>query len=227
MNLQELFQRDILVVTGHYGSGKTNLAINLALDLAARGDQVTLADLDIVNPYFRSADFKDQAAAKGIDFVASEYANSNLDIPSLSGALDGKIGRPGKLVIDVGGDDAGAYALGRYAARIKEVGYTLIYVVNAYRYLTREPAEALELLRAIESASRLKATHIINNSNLSYQTTTEAVSQTLPFGSQVAQAAGIPMAGTALRQDLYQALTDKTGFYGVDMYVKVPWNPAE
>ena len=229
INLQDIFARDIIVVTGHYGSGKTNLAINLALDLAAQGEQVTLADLDIVNPYFRSADFRTQAAEHGIDFVVSEYANSNLDMPALSAALDAKIGRAGKLVIDVGGDDAGAYALGRYATRIQAASYAMVYVVNAHRYLTREPGEALDLLREIEAASRLQATHIVNNSNLSYETTATGVAQTVPYGMAVAQAAGVPLAATALRRDLYAQLADKTGYYGIDIYVKVPWdtNPGD
>ncbi|MDL2232300.1 ParA family protein [Ruminococcaceae bacterium OttesenSCG-928-L11] len=225
--LLDFLSQDVIIVTGHYGSGKTNFAINLAVDLRAAGHSVTLADLDIVNPYFRSADFKEEAERLGIDFVASAYANSNLDIPSLSAGVDAKIGAGGKLIIDVGGDDAGAYALGRYSARIKETGYTMLYVVNAYRYLTREPEEALELLRDIETASRLKATHIVNNSNLSWQTEVSDVTRSVPYAQSVAELAGIPLAATAARRDVAEQLSEKQGFYPVDIYVKVPWNPGE
>lgn len=223
----ESFREKTLIITGHYGSGKTNLAINLAVDLRRCGDAVTLADLDIVNPYFRSADFAKEAAEQRIGFVVSEYANTNLDIPSLSAALDAKIGGEGKLVIDVGGDDAGAFALGRYAPRIQAAGYELVYVVNAYRYLTREPEEALTLLRQIETASRLKATCIVNNSNLSYITAMDDVNRSVGYAKQIAKAAGIPLRFTALRRDLYDSLGEKSGFYPVDIHVKVPWNPED
>jgi hypothetical protein len=225
--IKTLFPHKTLIITGHYGSGKTNLAINLALDTKSGGEAVTLADLDIVNPYFRSADFREEAAGRGIGFVVSDYANTNLDIPSLSAALDAKIGGEGKLIIDVGGDDAGAYALGRYAPRITAAGYDMLYVVNAYRFLTRAPGETLELLRQIEKASRLGATAIANNSNLSYRTTMEDVAATRDYAENVAHMAGIPLALTAIRRDLYEGLADKTGYYPVDIYVKVPWNPEE
>ncbi|MCL2069021.1 MAG: P-loop NTPase, partial [Oscillospiraceae bacterium] len=122
-----------IIVTGHYGSGKTNLAVNLALDLRKQGRSVTLADLDIVNPYFRAADFIGLAKANDIGMMFPPYANSNLDLPSLTIALGEKIGGGGTLIIDVGGDDAGATALGRYAPGLAGTDYDMIYVVNKNR----------------------------------------------------------------------------------------------
>ncbi|MCL2837414.1 MAG: cobalamin biosynthesis protein CobQ, partial [Defluviitaleaceae bacterium] len=128
--------RRTVAVTGHCGSGKTNLSLNIALFLKKQGRKVTLADLDVVNPYFRSADFKELAAGKGIHLVAPAYAGSNLDVPSLTGELDARLGGENTVIIDVGGDDSGAYALGRYAPRIAGQPYDLIFVVNFFRSLT-------------------------------------------------------------------------------------------
>ena len=128
----------IVLVVGHYGSGKTNFSVNLAVDLKAAGRDVILVDLDIVNPYFRSADFGALLEERGIGLIAPVYARSNLDVPALDGRLDAVIESDKTLVIDVGGDDAGAAALGRYSAMIREAGgCDMLYVVNAYRYLTQ------------------------------------------------------------------------------------------
>ena len=221
------FLNDTIIVTGHYGTGKTNLSVNLAYSLAANGKKITLADLDIVNPYFRSADFKEKLEQDGMGFVSSVYANSNVDVPALSPALDPKIGAEGTLIVDVGGDDAGAFALGRYSARIKEKPYTMIYVVNAYRYLTRKPEEAIELLKEIETASRLKVTHIANNSNLSGLTTVEDIQKSMDFARKIAEIAGMPLAFTSVKRKVYELLPDKQGFYPVDIYVKAPWSEGE
>ena len=122
----------IIAVVGHYGSGKTNLAVNLAADLAASGRDVALADLDIVNPYFRSADFTAQMQAKGVEMIVPPYARSNLDIPALPARMDGAIDGGKTLVLDIGGDDAGAAALGRYTPSgmrqrvVEHGGYTVV-----------------------------------------------------------------------------------------------------
>ena len=215
--------KNIILVTGHYGTGKTNLSINLAVDYRNRGESVTLADLDIVNPYFRSADFRDEAQLRGIEFIASKFANSSLDVPSLNAGLDAKIGGGERLIVDVGGDDAGAFALGRYSPRLSQTGYDMIYVVNAFRYLTRRPEEAILLLKEIEAASRLRATYIVNNSNLSVQTTVEDVERSGEYAKKIAEIAGIPLAFTSVRRDVYEKLGDKGSYRPIDIYVKPPF----
>jgi energy-coupling factor transporter ATP-binding protein EcfA2 len=213
-----------VVVTGHFGSGKTNLAINLALWLKKQGEDVTLADLDVVNPYFRTADFADSAKAWGISLVASEFAGSNLDIPALSGALDAKINGRGYLIIDAGGDDDGARAMGRYAARIAARPYTMLYVVNKYRYLTRTPAEAAALLKDIEAAARLRATHIANCSSLGRETSAGDILASLPYADKTAALTGRPLLLTAAVQRLEQELCGVERLFPVEIYVKAPWN---
>lgn len=224
--MQVNFEKNI-VVTGHYGSGKTNLSLNLAMDLRKRGKPVVLADLDIVNPYFRTADFRAFAADNGIQLVASDYAGSSLDIPALTASLDPKIGGGDSLIIDVGGDDAGAYALGRYAPRLEETGYTMLYVINAYRYLMKDPAECLSLLRDIEAASRLGATHIANCSNLGPGTTAEEIRVSLEYADKVAALTGLPIALTAVHSGIAAdlgELGEREDLFPVEVYVTAPWN---
>ena len=215
-----------IVVTGHYGSGKTNLSLNLAVDYRRQGREVALADLDVVNPYFRTADFRDYANRLGIRLIASDYAGSALDVPAVSGQLDAHIGGGAILVIDVGGDDAGAMALGRFSARLKETGYSMLYVVSAYRYLIKEPSQAVELLREIETASRLAATHIANCSNLGTETTAEDIRRSVNYARQVEKLTGLPLCFTSARRDLADELTDIQDVYPVEIYVTAPWNEA-
>jgi len=213
----------IVVVTGHYGSGKTNLSLNLALALRERGESVTLADLDVVNPYFRSADFRPISEKYGISLIAPAYANSNLDIPALTGALDAKLDGGDYLVIDVGGDDAGAYALGRYAARIVGHGYNMLFVANFFRYLTRTAEESAQMLADIEYASRLKATAIANNSNLAGQTTREDVLASIVKAKELCALTGLPLAFTGVHKKLAGEMSDIPGLLPVGVYVKTLW----
>lgn len=208
----------IIVITGHYGSGKTNLAVNLAVDFARAGESVTIVDLDIVNPYFRTADFGELFREHGIKLVAPQFADTNLDIPSLAIDMSALIGGCDRLIIDVGGDDSGAVALGQYSAVLKNNGCGLYYVVNRYRYLTRTPEEAAALLADIEKISRLKVKGVINCSNLGSETTAADIALTADYAQRCGELAGIPVVMTAAKRTL--ALD---GAYGVEIYVKTPW----
>lgn len=208
----------IIAVTGHYGSGKTNLAVNLAVDFAKEGERVTIIDLDIVNPYFRTADFSELFGFLGIKLVAPQFANTNLDIPSLGFDMAAVINGCDRLIIDVGGDDTGAVALGQYATVLGNFGCELYYVVNRYRYLTRTPGEAVELLRDIEQVSRIRAKGIVNCSNLGSQTTADDVKVTADYALKCASEAGVPLALTAAERSL-----GVEGAYPVDVYVRPFW----
>ncbi len=211
-------QSKAIIITGHYGSGKTNIAVNLALDFAKAGESVCVIDLDIVNPYFRTADFGDIFENNGIQLVAPQYANTNLDIPSLGFDMAALLRQYDRVVIDVGGDDAGAIALGQYSGILKNFGYEMLYVVNSFRYLTSTPEETIELLRDIELVSRLKATAVVNNSNLGAETTAGDVTGSIPYAEECAKAAGLPMMFTAAKRELEVPDTR-----AVDMYVRLYW----
>ncbi len=208
----------IIALTGHYGSGKTNLAVNLAVDYSKAGERVTIIDLDIVNPYFRTADFTELFKEHGIRLVAPRFANTNLDIPSLGFDMAAVINGCDRLIIDAGGDDAGAVALGQYSAVLNNLGCSLYYVVNKYRYLTRSPEEAVGLLRDIERVSRIKARGIINCSNLGTQTSAADVKATADYSLMCGESAGIPVVMTAAERSL-----GLEGAYPVEVYVRPFW----
>ena len=183
----------ITLVAGHYGSGKTNIALNYARMLKRAGSPVTVADLDIVNPYFRTKDSAADLQAEGTDF-----ANSNVDFPALPKEIYALVAdRETKIVMDIGGDDRGALALGRYVPDIKAEGdYEMLAVVNAARPLTRTPQEAVEVLREIEAACRLPFTGIVNNTNVGAETTVETVLGSIPYADEIAALMGVPVRFT-------------------------------
>jgi len=189
----------ITLFAGHYGSGKTNIALNYARLLKREGKTVTVADLDIVNPYFRTKDSAADLAAEGIDLVVSDYANSNVDFPALPKEIYALTATEAKsfVVMDIGGDDRGALALGRYVPDIlAENDYEMLAVVNASRPLTLTPADAVEVLREIEAACALPFTGIVNNTNLGPQTTAGDVLASLPYAEAVAAQMGLPVRFT-------------------------------
>ena len=225
------------VITGHYGCGKTNLAVNLALDLRATYDEVTVVDLDVVNPYFRSSDYTGMLAEHGVDVIAPTFAGTTLDAPSLSPAIYSAFEKVGAVIFDVGGDDAGATALGRYAEDIRAIDYDLLYVVNRYRSLTATPAEAADLLGEIEFASHLSATGVVNNSHLREQTTAATVLDSMPYARATADLLGLPLRFTTVPVHLLGELTAGSGeagtgapgvenAYPVQIHVRTPWEDA-
>lgn len=222
----KLFDKSLLILVGHYGSGKTNLAVNLALDAKKNGRQVAVADMDIVNPYFRTADFDALFASHGIETVNPPFARSNVDLPTITAQIDGLLARPDLTVIlDIGGDDAGAAILGRYANQIKERGdYCIFYVINQSRYLTCETDDTLQVLKEIEHMARLKATGIINNTHLAEETTKKLVEDSVAYAKETAEKAGIPLVCTSVKRELAMTLLESgEDIYPVDIFVKTPW----
>lgn len=201
----------ITLLCGHYGSGKTNVAVNIAFKLKDDYDAVTVADLDIVNPYFRTKDSIEDFDKLGIRLICSEYANSNVDIPALPDDLyaitDNKLHR---VVIDVGGDDRGALALGRVAELIKqENDYEMLMVINCYRPLTPDAASTIEVMHEIETACNIKFTGLVNNSNLGVLTTAEDVLKSIQYANSVSLASGLDVVMTTVSNTLYSELEGK------------------
>jgi len=193
MKISNKLSKKITIITGHYGAGKTNFAVNLALYFKESGKKVAIADLDIVNPYFRTADFKKLFNDTGIELAASDFANSSLDIPSVKLDVTGLADKTDHLIIDVGGDPEGARALGRFVPTLKKSGYDMVYVINRYRNLTQSAGQAVEIMKNIESSCKLKCTALFNNSHLGKETTDEVISQSNPFADEVSRLTGLPL----------------------------------
>lgn len=205
-------ERKTHIFIGYYGSGKTELAINYATELAGKGQPVALADLDIVNLYFRSRETREVLAAKGVEVIASTGNLAQADLPALSPAILGALQREGiKVVFDVGGDDAGATALGRFVRYIPEGSYNLFFVVNTFRPFTRSKAEIIKALREIEAASRLKVTHLVSNSNLGGETDRECITAGLKLVKEVAGELGMPVAFAGVPENLVNQVEAELG----------------
>ena len=201
----------ITLFAGHYGSGKTNIAINYAFNMKADGKNVVIADLDIVNPYFRTKDSEAELREAGIELISSEFASSNVDLPALPQDIYSVVDNNERYAImDIGGDDRGAYALGRYADSIvRENNYEMFMVINMYRPLTRDVESTLEVMQEIETACSMKFTAIVNNSNIGEETTAQDVLDSLEYAQAVSQATGLPVVLTTVREDLYNYLCEK------------------
>lgn len=161
----------IHVFTGHFGSGKTEIALNYAMRLSKSGKKTTIVDCDIVNTYFRTLDAKKELESCGIKVIAPIFANTNLEMQMMtSDVLSVFEDRESEVVFDVGGDEDGAFALGAYKKFFEREGYEMYFVVNTFRPLTKKAEDILVYMNEIEVASRLKITHIVNNSNLAEDT---------------------------------------------------------
>ena len=199
----------LTLFAGHYGSGKTNIAVNYALRLAGEGKSVVIGDLDIVNPYFRTKDSAKVLEDAGVTLISPQFANTNVDLPALPAEAYRLVADKSIYgIMDIGGDDRGAYALGRYVPSIvEENNYRMIFVANCYRPLTRTPEDAMEVMREIEAACGLKFTDIINNSNLGTETTPETVLSSLDYMEKLSTLSGLPIFATSAEESVAAQLT--------------------
>ena len=203
----------ITLLSGHYGSGKTNIAVNLARRLKASNANVAIADIDIVNPYFRTKDSQAELEQAGIRLISSPYAGSNVDLPALPDEVysitdDKSV----TAVVDVGGDDRGALALGRWRdAIIAEGDYEMLFVINRFRPLTANAADTIEVMHEIEVASGMPFTAVVNNSNLGEETTVRDVLESGDYAAEVCALSGLPLKMTTVREELYPWLAGEIG----------------
>ena len=206
-----MIDKRVLLLCGHYGSGKTNIAVNLAMRAAKKYPRVTVADLDIVNPYFRTKDSEKDFADAGIRLICSAYANTNVDIPALPPDLYAITDdRDMRVIIDVGGDDRGALALGRITpALLEENDYEMLMVINCYRPLTSDAESTIEVMREIETACGIRFTGLVNNSNLGAETSAENVLKSVSYADEVSRLSGLPLCMTAVEERLFETLEGK------------------
>ncbi len=220
----------ITLFAGHYGSGKTNISVNYALWLKEEYEKVVIADLDIVNPYFRSKDNEKHLEERGIHLISSEYANSNVDVPAMPSEAYAIIDNKQTVaVIDVGGDDRGALAMGRYApAILEENDYEMLFVINKYRPLTPDCASTIAVMHEIETACSMKFTGIVNNSNLGDETDEETVMNSVQYADEISKTSGLPIRMTTVKEDLYNTLKDKVvNCTPIKLYVRQSWAKQE
>lgn len=184
----------IYVTVGHYGSGKTEFSVNYALSLTKTCKKVILVDMDIVNPYFRSNDARAELEAMGVTVIAPDYAGTNVDIPVLPAEIMRIFNEEDAyIVVDVGGDDDGAIALGRYKQFFDKADYEMSLVVNTKRPLSSTVSEIIEMKENIEKASRLSVTSIIADTNIADETTKEIIESGYVLISKAANAMGLPV----------------------------------
>lgn len=223
MDSNPLNPKRIYIIAGHYGSGKTNISVNLALSLTKAATKVALADLDIVNPYFRSKDSQTQLENAGVRVICSSYANTNVDIPALPPAMYAITDDKSLTsVLDIGGDDRGALVLGRLAGKIKEENnYHMLLTVNCYRPETRDADSAIEIMQEMERASGIAFTGIINNSNLGEETTAQSILKSLDYARSISEKAGIPVVMTTVKKELFHELSGKvSGLFSLELQEK-------
>ena len=213
------------IVTGHYGTGKTEFAVNLALAMARDGERVMMADLDIVNPYFRSRERRKVLEEAGIRLISSSQACSDADVPALPAELLTILeDRSIRGVLDIGGDPVGARVLARFQPRIVMEDYQLIYVLNANRPEVRETENAIAYLRGIESTTGLTCTAIVNNTHLCGETTEEEIRKGAALAAEVSKETGIPVLCHVAEEKFVPALSDlPETVFPITIKMKKPW----
>lgn len=199
--LYEKLKSRIAIVCGHYGAGKTNVAVNLAKEAAAAGRKVCVVDFDIVNPYFRAADNKEELEKLGVRCILPRFANTNVDVPALPAEWQSVFCTDEFCIIDVGGDD-GAIALSAYKDRFEKAGYDMLYVYNRHRPLTAELEDAVQSLASIEVISGLKFCGIVNNSNLGAETSADCIKNSIDDCTALAKHYEIPILCNCLPKDV-------------------------
>ncbi len=216
----------VTLFAGHYGSGKTNLAVNYALWLEKNGHKTLIADLDIVNPYFRTRDSQTELDRAGIKIIVSPYANSNVDVPALPDEMYAVTDdKSYNCVIDVGGDDRGALALGRLSPALNaENDFDMLFIVNFYRPLTQSAQSTLEVMREIETASGMRFTGIVNNSNLGAATRPEDVAATAARADELSCLSALKLITTSVRRDLAPEVSKSIqDITPIDLHFRADW----
>lgn len=213
----------IYVISGHYGTGKTNISINLAYKLLKKGS-VAIFDLDVVNPYFRTADFTESMRRDGLTVVAPSFANTNLDTPAITGEFNNIYTQKyDNVIVDVGGDDSGAFALGQYAENIAKTNdWQHWYIVNFSRTLASTIGENIEMMRDIEGAGKLPYTGIVNNTNLGRETTEDMVISSVKKAKELSEASNVPLLYTAVAEGVSSEGIE-TDVFDIQIHTKRYW----
>ena len=205
------------VIIGNFGSGKTELALNMAFKAAKEGQKVTLVDIDVINPYFRSTERKAELEAAGIRLISPNFTSSGVEVPSIPAEIFSVFSDNSDLVIfDVGGDPVGSIAMGQYYGYFKELeNFEVWYVINCRRPLSSGADENLEMIGKITGVSRLKVTGILNNTNLAHETTVNDLMDGVDITREVSERSGLPIIGTVGTPEVLSAFVKEAEEMGV------------
>lgn len=222
-----MLDKRLVIIIGHYGSGKSEFAVNYAVKMKEQYDLVSIADLDIVNPYFRSREKREFFESIGVKVYDSSIRNTAVDIPALPAELMGVILNPeSRSVLDVGGDPVGARVLARYSEQIKNVEYDMFFVINGRRPETSTVEGVLKYLKLIEDTSRLKISGLINNTHLLKDTTVEDVEFGHELTKKVSWETDIPIRYEACIKDTALKITNKEileKLFPINLYMREEW----
>ncbi len=221
----ELSPHRLLIVTGHFGTGKTEFSVNLALALARAGEKVMMADLDIVNPYFRSRERREALEAAGVRLITSSQDSENADMPSLPAEILTVLeDRSYRGVLDIGGDPDGARVLARYQPKITAEDYQLLFVSNANRPEVRKAEDAISYLRCIEEVTGLTCGGIVNNTHLCGETTAEEILRGAELARSISEKTDIPVLCHTAEERLIPELTALAEpIFPITIQMKKPW----
>lgn len=224
-----VFEKRINIFTGHFGSGKTEVAVNSALNLAEANYKTTIVDFDIINPFFRTADAKEVLERHNIQVILPMYANTNVDVPALPPQIYSVFqNKNNKVILDVGGEDLGAKAVSRFKEEILGDDYEMYFVINTKRIMTDSPEKIIDMIALIEQGANIKVTKLINNSNLLGETTPEIILEGNRIISIASEEIGIPIAITAGMEDVMRELTSDqlsgSEILSMRKQIDLPWN---
>lgn len=219
--------KKINIVTGHYGSGKTEFAINYALKLKDKYHASVICDMDIVNPYFRTNDAVEYLKSNNVNVIAPEYANTNLDLPSLPSDIISVFSESSPpAVLDVGGDDDGAIALGQFYPYLSKTDYEMFFVINTLRPDTADAQSIIRLVKDIEYASRCKVTALVNNSNLAYLSSVKDIENSFATVDEVSSKLCVPVKYISGKKEILSALPQsyKDKLFAMKLFMQLPFD---
>jgi len=222
-----MFEKRINIFTGHFGSGKTEVSVNYAFQMARAGKKTVIVDLDIVNPFFRTADAKELLENEGIKVITPVYANTNVDVPSLPAEISTVFeDKSYHVVLDVGGDDLGARVLSRYHDDIVREEYIHYFVVNTRRPMTRNPEEIVRMISEIQASANLNVDRLVNNANLLEASSPEVLEEASSIIGTVSDRLSIPVGMISGMEEVlrqYKGEPDVERLY-LHKYISLPWD---
>lgn len=221
-----MFDRRVTIFVGPYGSGKTELSINAVQNLADLYEQIAIVDLDVVKPYFRAREFRAKLARKDIRAILPQGEMEYADVPAISAEVYTVFHNPDlKVIMDVGGDDAGATALGQYKDLFATIDYELLFVINTKRPFSQTVEELIEMKERIEWKSRLPVTAIVANTNLGVETTPEVILSGYKVAQKMSELTGLPISFAAVDRKLAEKVKPHIAepLFLVDRQMLPPW----